>query len=150
VIRPGGSTVKTRDGRRRTDYALEGSWGQLTIAEMGRLDSEVVVRKQRPGAFHRTNLDLILQARGIQAVAIAGTVTQGCVLATAYEASFRNYYTVVVGDAVTSHDQELHATALRLIGARYDVVDAAAVEELWRQPRGGAGPGRPGAHSRDE
>ena len=123
---------KTRDGRQRTDYALADSWGQQTVAEMGRLPAEMVVRKHRPSSFHLTNLDLILQAGGIESVLITGTVTQGCVLATAYDASFHNYYTVVVGDAVASHSLELHAAALTLLSARYDVLETARVVELWQ------------------
>ena len=123
---------KTRDGRRRTDYALSDSWGQHTIAQMGRLPSEMVVHKHRPSSFHLTTLDLILQGRGIESVLITGTVTQGCVLSTAYDASFHNYYTVVVGDAVAGYSRELHAAALALLAARYDVLATARVVALWQ------------------
>jgi nicotinamidase-related amidase len=146
---PGWLYFKTRDGRQRTDYALEGSWGQQTVAEMGRLPSEVLVRKHRPSAFHLTNLDLVLQARGVKSVLITGTVTQGCVLSTAYDASFHNYYTVVVGDSVATHSPDLHATALKLLAARYDFVEATQVVELWgRELPNVEGPDRPNMEPR--
>jgi len=136
---PGWLYFKTRDGRQRTDYALEGGWGQQTVAQMGKLPSEVVVRKHRPSAFHLTNLDLVLQARGVKSVLVTGTVTQGCVLSTAYDASFHNYYTVVAGDSVATHSPDLHATALTLLAARYDVIDAAHVVELCGRATDGGG-----------
>ncbi len=130
---------KTRDGRRRTDYTLDGSWGQQTLEEVGRAPGDLVVRKHRPSAFHATTLDLLLRARGVESVAVCGTITQGCVQATVMDASFHDYYVVVAGDAVQSFSQELHANALTFLRSRYDVADGAEIAALWRrQAAGGA------------
>ena len=130
---------KTRDGRRRTDYTLDGSWGQQTLEEIGRGPGDLVVRKHRPSAFHATTLDLLLRARGVESVAVCGTITQGCVQATVMDASFHDYYVVVAGDAVQSFSQELHANALTFLRSRYDVADGAEIAALWRrQATGGA------------
>ena len=123
---------KTRDGRTRTDYDLDGTWGQETVAELGKQQTDIVVRKNRPSAFHLTNLDVILRAHGVQSVVICGNTTQGCVLATTLEASFHDYYTVLVEDCVQSFDQEQHDIALRFLCSRYDVVPAAQVLDTWR------------------
>lgn len=123
---------KTRDGRQRVDYTLDGGWGQQTVAELGPTDTAPVVRKNRSSAFHLTNLDLVLRSRGVQSVLVTGSVTQGCVLSTVYDASFHDYYTVVVGDAVASYSAELHAAAMKLMAARYDVVQTQEVINLWR------------------
>lgn len=130
---------KTRDGRRRTDYTLDGSWGQQTLEEIGRAPGDLVVRKHRPSAFHATTLDLLLRARGVESVAVCGTITQGCVQATVMDASFHDYYVVVAGDAVQSFSQELHANALTFLRSRYDVADGTEIAALWRrQAAGGA------------
>lgn len=130
---------KTRDGRRRTDYTLDGSWGQQTLEEIGRAPGDLVVRKHRPSAFHATTLDLLLRARGVESVAVCGTITQGCVQATVMDASFHDYYVVVAGDAVQSFSQELHANALTFLRSRYDVADGTEIAARWRgQAAGGA------------
>src|SRR5690348_8461269 len=51
---------KTRDGRTRTDYTLDGSWGQQTIDDLKVGPDDIRVRKFRPSAFHGTSLDKIL------------------------------------------------------------------------------------------
>lgn len=124
---------KTRDGRTETDYTLEGSWGRQTIDRLAPREGEPIVYKNRPSAFFRTNLDLILRSRGIQSVLVCGTITQGCVLATILDASFHGYYTLFVRDAVQSYSVELHDVALTLLSSRYDSVIADEAVELWRK-----------------
>lgn len=126
---------KTRDGRTRTDYTLDGSWGQQTLRELGPATGDLLVRKNRPSAFHRTNLDLLLRANAIQSVAVCGTITQGCVQATVMDASFHDYYVVVVEDAVQSYSQDLHENALTFMRSRYDMARTDDVARLWAQAR---------------
>lgn len=123
---------KTRDGRQRTDYTLEGSWGQEVLEELRPRAEEPIVKKNRPSAFHDTNLDLVLRAKGIESVLITGCVTQGCVLATTLGASFSGYYTVLAQDCVQSHNQEQHRNALQFLGSRYDLVDHGEVLRIWQ------------------
>lgn len=135
---PGWLYFKTRDGRQRTDYTLDGSWGQQTIDELGPIPTDIRVRKHRPSAFHLTNLDLILRAQGVDSVAVCGNVTQGCVLATSLDAAFHNYYTVLVADCVQSFSQEQHENALRFLASRYDFVTSEGGADIWRTARQGA------------
>jgi nicotinamidase-related amidase len=123
---------KTRDGRSRTDYTLDGSWGQETIYELRVGSDEPRIRKFRPSAFHQTELDTILRNRGIESVVICGVITQGCVQATTMDASFHDYYTVVAEDCVASHNQELHTNALAFMRSRYDFTGLEALRKLWR------------------
>ncbi len=128
---PGWLYFKTRDGRERTDYTLEGSWGQAVLDELAPAPGEIVVKKNRPSAFHATNLDLILRARGIESVLVTGCVTQGCVLATALGASFSGYYTVLCADGVQSHNARQHEVALEFLGSRYDFVTHHQALRIW-------------------
>lgn len=129
---------KTRDGRKETDYTLDGSWGQQVLAELGSAPSDVVVRKHRPSAFHATNLDTVLRAQGIKSVVVCGTITQGCVQATVTDASFHDYYVVVAEDGVQSYSQDLHENALTFMRSRYDCVDGSRIGDLWRTRGQGA------------
>jgi ureidoacrylate peracid hydrolase len=121
---------KTRDGK-SPDYTLDGSWGQQFVAELQPLADEAVIRKFRPSAFLGTELEQRLRAHGTETVVIAGCLTQGCVMATAMDASFHDFYAVVVEDCVQSTSSEQHENALRFLRSRYDVLTASEVIQTW-------------------
>lgn len=129
---------KTRDGRTRTDYTLEGSWGQRTIDALKVGPDEIRVRKFRPSAFHGTSLDKILRAHGVVSVLTCGVVTQGCLQATTMDASFHDYYTVVAADCVAGYSPQLHDGALTFLSSRYDTVGVDEVSALWGVPATGS------------
>jgi nicotinamidase-related amidase len=122
---------KTRDGRERTDYTLDGSWGQMTIEALKVGPDDVRVRKFRPSAFHGTSLDKILRAHGIKSVITCGVITQGCVQATTLDASFHDYYTVIARDCIGGFSPELHDNAMTFLESRYDSADVAHLTQLW-------------------
>jgi ureidoacrylate peracid hydrolase len=121
---------KTRDGK-SPDYTLDGSWGHQFVDELRPLPSESVIRKFRPSAFLGTDLDQQLRAAGVETLVVAGCLTQGCVMATVMDASFHDFYGVVVEDCVQSTSQEQHANALRFLRSRYDVLPASDVVRAW-------------------
>jgi nicotinamidase-related amidase len=69
---------------------------------------DVVVLKRRASAFAGTDLDLVLRARGINAIAIAGVATSAMVAATCYDAADRGYRTTVLRDGCADLDPEVH------------------------------------------
>jgi nicotinamidase-related amidase len=121
---------KTRDGK-SPDYTIDGTWGHQIVDAIPVMPDEVVTRKFRPSAFFRTDLDDQLRAREIETVVIAGCITQGCVQATATDASYHDYYVIVAEDRVQSTNPELHENALRFLRSRYEVVPAADVVAAW-------------------
>ena len=54
--------------------------------------------------FHGTELDAILEARGIKTVIVTGTVANGAVLFTATAAALRGYKVVVPVDCMPAVD----------------------------------------------
>jgi nicotinamidase-related amidase len=121
---------KSRDGK-SPDYTMEGTWGQQFVPALEPQAGELVVRKYRPSAFLRTELASLLCERGVESVAIAGCLTQGCVQATAMDASFHDFYVLVVEDCVQSTSQEQHQNALRFLRSRYDVVSSELLTRRW-------------------
>ena len=109
---------KTRDGK-APDYALPGTWGWQFVDGLAPRPTDWVVEKFRPDGFIGTHLDHILRTQGIQSVILLGTTTEGCVESTVRSASYRDYYVVVVEDAVASPNAELEEGSLRLFRARY-------------------------------
>ena len=97
--------------------------------------SDWVVEKFRPDSFIGTHLDHILRTQGIQSLILLGTTTEGCVESTVRSASYHDYYTVVVSDAVASPNAELHEGSLRFFRARYPTHTAAEVLSAIRQSK---------------
>jgi ureidoacrylate peracid hydrolase len=122
---------KVFDGRTRTDYHLEGSWGQQLLEEMGRRPDEPVIKKFRQSGFHETNLDTVLRTRGIETVVNIGITTQGCLMGTVMDAAWHNYFSVVVPDCVQSYNAHMHDLALEFMATRYDSPSSTELIEAW-------------------
>lgn len=111
-----------------TDMCLEGSWGQQLIEELPPKSSDHLVKKYRYSGFVGTNLDLILRSLDRRTVVLAGTSTNVCVEATAWDAFHHGYYTVYAKDACASWDMSLHDATLRTAATRYASVES--VEDI--------------------
>ena len=84
-----------------------------------------VVEKHTYDAFHETELDGWLTARGIDDLVICGTLANVCVLHTAGSAGLRDYRPVIVGDAVGCIEDEHREYALDHAGFLFgEVVDS--------------------------
>lgn len=120
----------------------DGSWEAATIDELAPAPEDVVIQKSRASAIYNTYLDDILRVRGIQAVALAGCLTDGCVLKTAVDLTQRGYYAVVVRDAVNSFTAEMHDLGLAYVQKKFTTVTADEAARIWskRGVRVHAGP----------
>ncbi|MBP2330733.1 nicotinamidase-related amidase [Kibdelosporangium banguiense] len=88
------------------DAFHEGSPG--TEIDLPVADEDVVVLKRRASAFAGTDLDLVLRARGVSTLAIAGVATSAMVAATSYDAADRGYQVTVLRDGCADGDQAMH------------------------------------------
>jgi nicotinamidase-related amidase len=92
---------------------------------------DVVVRKQRVGAFSTTDLDEQLRARGIDTLLLAGISTSGCVHSTVLDAFDRDYRVIVLADACADPDAEAHRFLLeRVFTKRGEVIEVAELHDL--------------------
>ena len=89
------------------------------VEELAPLPGEPQVEKYGYNAFHRTNLTDILHAHAVDTVAVTGTVTQICVEDTVRGAFHEGFQAIVVADAVSSYDPELHRNTLRNVELKY-------------------------------
>ncbi len=97
-----------------------------------RADEPVVV-KRRVSAFSGSDLDVILRARGVRRLALAGIATSGVVLSTIREAADRDFGLAVLADACADGDPEVHRVLLEKVFPRQ--ADVLTVEEWARTPR---------------
>ncbi|MFC4911591.1 cysteine hydrolase family protein [Actinomadura gamaensis] len=88
------------------DAFHEGSSG--TEIDLPVADEDVVVMKRRASAFAGTDLDLVLRARGVDTVVVAGVATSAMVAATCYDAADRGYHVEVLRDGCGDGDQAIH------------------------------------------
>ena len=79
---------------------------------------EPVVDKPGKGAFYATDLDSILQNRGIRQLVVCGVTTEVCVNTTVREANDRGYDCLVLEDCVGSYFPEFQRAALEMIKAQ--------------------------------
>jgi nicotinamidase-related amidase len=102
--------------------------GPEIVKEIAPLPDEIVIRKDKPSAFFGTPLVSHLVLRGVDTVVIAGTVTSGCVRASAVDAFSHNYRVVVVEDCVFDRAETTHPINLFDLDAKYaDVVPSREV-----------------------
>ncbi|MBF6059350.1 cysteine hydrolase [Nocardia terpenica] len=104
----------------------EGSPGTDLDPGLGATDADAVVVKHRASAFTGTDLDLILRARGVTSVVVAGVATSAMVAATVYEALDRDYRVAVVRDGCADPDPQVHRFFVDTVfpGRGVDVVTA--------------------------
>lgn len=65
---------------------------------------DIVLEKPRFGAFHGTDLELILRSRGVDSVIITGIATNICAESTAREANVRDFRVFFTSDGTATRD----------------------------------------------
>lgn len=110
-FRPGFPEISPRN---RSFSAVKGSGGLSTVIhpDVAPVGDEVVVTKHRVGAFHATDLDMILRARDVDSLVLCGISTSGVVLSTLRHAADADYRLWVLRDACADTDAEVHACLL--------------------------------------
>jgi nicotinamidase-related amidase len=94
------------------EHVVEGSWEAELVDELDVRDEDLVVEKHTYNAFHGTELDGWLTARGIDDLAICGTLANVCVLHTAGAAGLRDYRPVLAEDAIGAIEADHREYAL--------------------------------------
>jgi nicotinamidase-related amidase len=89
-------------------------WTEI-VPELGAQPSDLRVTKQTWGAFHGTDLDALLQERGVTQVFVTGVSTSAGVETTARAAYEHGYHVVPVTDAMTDRDADVHHNSVTRI-----------------------------------
>ncbi|WP_254832963.1 cysteine hydrolase family protein [Haloglomus salinum] len=94
------------------EHVVAGSWEAELVDELDVRDDDLVVEKHTYDAFHETQLDGWLSARGVDDLAVCGTLANVCVLHTAGSAGLRDYRPVLVEDAIGAIEEDHREYAL--------------------------------------
>ncbi|MDP6114009.1 MAG: cysteine hydrolase [Planctomycetota bacterium] len=93
---------------------------------------ESVLPKGRGAAFEGTDFELLLKSMQRESVILVGCSTDWCLEATAWYATNKDYYTVVVEDCVRGPRPDGHAAALKQFRAiGLDVLDSSELSKIW-------------------
>ncbi len=94
------------------EHVLEGSWEAEIVEELPAEEADLIVEKHTYDAFHETELEGWLNARGIRDLVLCGTLANVCVLHTAGSAGLRDFRPLLVHDCIGAIEDDHHEYAL--------------------------------------
>ena len=129
-FRPGYPEVSDRN----KSFAAIAGTGRFTDGDPGRVipgavapaPGEAVVTKRRVSAFTGSDLDVLLRARHIDRLVLAGIATSGVVLSTLRQAADLDYRLTVLADGCLDGDPEVHQVLLGKVFPRQAEVTTIA------------------------
>jgi nicotinamidase-related amidase len=83
--------------------------------EINLQENDIIISKKRISAFNGSDLEMILRAKNIQNLALAGVATSGVILSTLREAFDKDYQLTVLADACTDSSEEVHSFLIEKI-----------------------------------
>lgn len=102
---------------------IEGSRGAAIVDELAMQPGDRLIRKWRPSAFFRTDLEVFLGVKQIDTLLICGTSISGCVRATAVDAFMRDIRPMIVREGVAERSEAVMQASLFDLDQKYgDVV----------------------------
>ncbi len=123
----------TADGRDRSlDYKRcglgfpPGSWEAQVIDPLAPLVEELVLPKSSSSPFSSTSLDYLLRNLGIDALLVAGILTDQCIDHTVKDAADRGYCVTCLTDACMAETLERHRAALKCFSGYCRQLEVAA------------------------
>lgn len=115
-LRPGQPEVSPRNRTLATvlqaGMFTDGAPGTEIHDDVAPRPGDIVVTKRRASAFSGSDLDLVLRARDVNSLVLAGIATSGVVLHTLCQANDLDFGLTVLSDACLDLDPEVHRTLI--------------------------------------
>lgn len=116
----------------RDKLIVEGTWGWRIIDELAPREEDIVVKKSRYSGFAGTTLENQLRGMDIRYLLFTGVATNVCVESTAREAYFREFWPILIEDAMdhTGPDFTRQATLWNFESKLGWITDTNAVMDM--------------------
>ena len=101
---------------------IDGEPGNEIVKELSPIAGEVEITKPGKGAFYATDLQNILQQRGVRQLIVTGVTTEVCVQTTMREANDRGYEVLLVEDGSESYFPQFKQATIDMITAQNAIV----------------------------
>ena len=109
---------------------IDGSRGAAIIPELAPQPGDHVIRKWRPSAFFRTDIEVFLGVLRVDTLLVCGTSISGCVRATVTDAFMRDIRSMVVRECVADRTAAVAEANLFDLDQKY--ADVVSLEETLR------------------
>ena len=126
----GGTVIFLQDNHSEDDlefemypkHCVKGTKGAEIINEIKVKENDIIIPKTRYSGFYNTELEALLEKKGIDEVEVLGVCTSICVMDTVGDLRNRDYSVTVRKDGVADFDEEAHQFSLkrmeRIYGAK--------------------------------
>lgn len=112
---------------------VRGEKGNCILPALAPEKGDVEIDKCGKGSFYKTELEEILQKRGIESLLVTGVTTHVCVQTTIREANDRGYECLMLEDACAAYDRADHEASVRMIHQQGGIFGwTTPTEELWK------------------
>jgi nicotinamidase-related amidase len=119
---------KNKRNRERSNTRESNLPGNTIVPDIAPEPRDIVIRKQKPSAFHGTPLIGYLTLLGADSLIVAGTTTSGCVRATVLDAFSNNFRVTLAEEGCFDRSQASHAISLCDMHAKY--ADVVKLDEI--------------------
>ncbi|TKI66869.1 cysteine hydrolase [Lysinibacillus mangiferihumi] len=94
---------------------IRGEYGHDIVDELKPVEGEVIIDKPGKGSFYQTDLEVILNNKGITHLLVAGVTTHVCVQTTIREANDRGFDCLLLEDCSAAFDPKDHEDSIHMI-----------------------------------
>ncbi len=125
-----GGTVSPEMAKRIARQLMEGAEGHPLWPDMEAEDGDMRSVKRRFSAFIQGSSDIEaqLRSRGIDTLAVTGTLTNVCCEATARDAMMRNFHVIMVTDGNATYTDAIHNASLTSMSINF--ADVMTTDEV--------------------
>jgi len=108
---------------------IRGEYGHDIVDELKPIEGEPIIDKPGKGAFYQTDLEVILQNRGISHLIVTGVTTHVCVQTTIREANDRGFDCLMLEDCTAAFDPRDQEASIRMINQQGGIFGWTTVSE---------------------
>jgi nicotinamidase-related amidase len=112
-------------------FMVPGTPGSEIQKDISPVDGDIVLDKHTASIFIGTHFEQMMHQYGIRTILYIGISTEIGIASSARDSANRGFYTVVVGDCVSSSDQEAHEMTLKILERVCIVSQSEALIEAW-------------------